>query len=58
MTNKNISTTKGKYYDWGVMGLGYCPGVSCVVSTYRLSKKILMNNYLKFQFMKLGIHRG
>ena len=31
LTNKDISTTKGQIRDWGIMGLGYCPGTSCVV---------------------------
>lgn len=50
LTNKDISTTKkdksgevkqptSKYQDWGVFGLGFRPGTSCVVSTYRLSKR-------------------
>lgn len=45
--NKDISTTKkdpngntlkplSKYSDWGVFGLGYRPGSSCVLSTYRI----------------------
>lgn len=47
LTNKDISTTKRgpdglpkepawKYQDWGVLGLGYRPGGSCVVSTFRM----------------------
>ena len=39
LTNKDISTTKGKYPDWGVMGLGFCPGKSCIASTFRLKGK-------------------
>ncbi len=50
MTNKDVSVTKKdadgkvlkpewKYNDFGVMGLGYCPGNSCVVSTFRLKNK-------------------
>ncbi|MGX7666514.1 matrixin family metalloprotease [Flavobacterium pedocola] len=50
LTTKDISTTKYKngrqmklpaykYQDWGVMGLGYCPGNSCVVSTFRIKHK-------------------
>lgn len=34
-TKKPVS----KYEDWGVMGLAYLPGESCVVSTYRLKSK-------------------
>ncbi|MBK8490020.1 MAG: hypothetical protein IPL49_03705 [Saprospirales bacterium] len=47
LTEKDISTTKRdanseikkpeyKYIDWGICGLGYCPGPCCVVSTFRL----------------------
>ncbi len=46
LIDKDISTTKkdskgntiepiSKYEDWGVFGLGYRPGVSCIVSTHR-----------------------
>ncbi len=36
IATKDISTTKDKIYDWGVMGLGSCPGKACVISTFRL----------------------
>lgn len=47
LTEKDISTTKRdanseikkpeyKYTDWGICGLGYCPGPCCIVSTFRL----------------------
>jgi archaemetzincin len=39
ITKKDISTTKGKYQDWGIFGLGYMPGRVCVISTYRLGRK-------------------
>lgn len=50
LTNKDVSVTKKdadgkvlkpewKYNDFGVMGLGYCPGNSCVISTFRLKSK-------------------
>lgn len=32
----NIKSPEEKYTDWGVFGLGYMPGESCVVSTFRL----------------------
>ncbi len=52
MTNKDISTTKGNIADYGIMGLGYQPGKSCVVSYFRLSKKADVFE----QFFKLSIH--
>lgn len=47
---KDISTTKrnssgtvkepsSRYQDWGVFGLGYRPGPSCVVSSFRLMRE-------------------
>ncbi|WP_165024680.1 matrixin family metalloprotease [Dysgonomonas sp. ZJ279] len=51
LTSKDISTKKGNIKDWGVIGLAYCPGHSCVVSTYRLSK-----NNIESQFFKIVIH--
>jgi archaemetzincin len=37
-TDKDISTTKGEYEDWGIFGLGDIDGYACVVSTFRLKK--------------------
>ncbi len=34
-TKHDISTTKGKYVDWGILGLGLIGGPSGVVSSYR-----------------------
>jgi archaemetzincin len=49
LTHNDISVTKHidgkikspewKYNDWGVMGLAYCPGNSCIVSTFRIKHK-------------------
>lgn len=35
-TSKDISTTKGKIYDWGILGLANIGGPSAVVSSYRM----------------------
>jgi len=64
LTDKDISTTKtskgkmlqpaSKYKDWGIMGLGFCPGQSCVVSTFRLKHK---NQKLHLErIKKVAIH--
>lgn len=58
ITDKDISTTKGAVADWGVMGLGYCPGRSCVVSTYRLSQKDLPTQFYKVAIHELGHTQG
>jgi archaemetzincin len=51
VTNLDISTTKNGIVDWGVMGLGFCPGKACIVSTFRLSK-----NKTSEQLFKVAIH--
>ena len=58
LTIKDISTTKGKYPDWGVMGLGFCPGKSCVVSTFRLKGKNRDEKLFKVAIHELGHTQG
>lgn len=50
-SKKDISVTKGEFRDWGVMGLGYCPGNACIVSSFRLKK-----NNKSEQFYKVALH--
>jgi archaemetzincin len=38
LTNKDISTTKGDVYDWGIFGLGGLGKAPCVVSIFRMRK--------------------
>ena len=38
ITVKDISTRKGDIENWGILGLGSCPGEACVVSTFRAGK--------------------
>jgi archaemetzincin len=58
LTNKDISTTKGKVADWGVMGLAYRPGNACVVSTFRLSKRNQADQFFKVAIHELGHTQG
>ncbi len=65
LTSKDISVTKKdesgnikkpeyKYKDWGIMGLAYCPGESCVVSTFRIKNK---NKAVYFdRLKKVAVH--
>lgn len=55
ITMQDISTTKGEYTDYGVMGLGYCPGKACVVSSHRLKNKA---NFYKLVIHELGHNMG
>lgn len=57
-TNKDISQTKGTINDYGIMGLGYKPGKSCIVSTFRLSKEHLSSQLFKLAIHELGHTQG
>jgi len=57
LTNKDISTTKNGINDWGVFGLGYCPGQSCIASTYRL-KGNTTEKLFKVAIHELGHTQG
>ena len=65
LTDKDISTTKkdehghirlpvSKYNDWGIMGLGYRPGKSCVVSTFRLKSNSKARHFSRLR--KVAVH--
>lgn len=58
LTSKDISTTKNNIVDWGVMGLGLCPGNACVVSDFRLSKKELLMQLFKVSIHEIGHTQG
>ena len=55
ITMQDISASKGNHEDYGIMGLGYCPGNACVVSSYRLKNK---NNFVKLVVHELGHNMG
>ncbi len=54
LTNKDISTTNNNIADWGVMGLGFCPGKACVASTFRVSKSETNKQLFKVAIHELG----
>lgn len=58
LTSKDVSTTKGKIKDFGIMGLGYRPGKSCVASNYRLNKEKLDEQLFKIAIHELGHTQG
>lgn len=58
LTNKDISNTKGSVKDFGVLGLGYCPGKACVASTFRLDKKARQEQLFKVAIHELGHTQG
>lgn len=58
LTNKDISVTKGKVADFGVMGLGYRPGKACVASSFRLNTKNKNEQFYKIVIHELGHTQG
>ncbi len=58
LTTKDISWTKGTISDYGIMGLGLCPGNACVASTYRLSKTNTLDQLYKIAIHELGHTQG
>ncbi len=56
--NEDISTTKDDVVDWGVMGLGYRPGNSCVVSSFRINKKKRLEQLYKVVVHEIGHTEG
>lgn len=58
LTNKDISVTKGKVADFGVMGLGYRPGKACVASSFRLNTKNKNEQFYKIAIHELGHTQG
>lgn len=58
LTSKDISTTKGKIKDFGIMGLGYRPGKACVASNFRLNKEKINEQLFKIAIHELGHTQG
>ncbi|QNA44568.1 zinc-dependent metalloprotease family protein [Lacibacter sediminis] len=56
ITNEDVSVNKGAHKDYGVMGLGYKPGKSCVVSTYRLGKTATSQKHFQQRLFKVVVH--
>ena len=58
LTNKDISCTKGEYQDWGIMGLGECPGKACIISNYRVKGANRLDKLYKLSVHELGHTQG
>ncbi|WP_276877491.1 Zn-dependent protease [Chryseobacterium joostei] len=58
LTSKDISATKGKIKDFGIMGLGYRPGKACVASMFRLNKENTDEQFYKIAIHELGHTQG
>lgn len=58
LTSKDISHTKGDVADYGIMGLAWTPGNSCVVSSYRVAKANKTTQFYKLCIHELGHTTG
>jgi archaemetzincin len=56
LTDVDISTTKGSYTDWGVMGLGSMDGKSCVLSSFRCFRSAKNADQAVIRFGKTAVH--
>lgn len=52
--NGNVKKPEWKYNDFGIMGLAYCPGKSCIISGFRLKHKDKEVHFGRFK--KVAIH--
>ncbi len=55
ITEKDIASKKGDVKEWGIFGLGYRPGQTCVVSTFRIKRKATITVF-KERLKKVCIH--
>ncbi len=58
LTNVDISTTKGKFVDWGILGQGAVGGRPCVVSTFRMKGTVakVSDSMFRNRFAKVVSH--
>jgi len=56
ITDKDISTTSKGHKDWGIMGLAFRPGKSCVVSTFRTFRGAKSEKHKDERLKKVVLH--
>jgi len=56
LTAVDISTTKGKVHDWGVLGLGSLDGAAGVLSSFRCHKKSRDAEHARQRLAKVAVH--
>ncbi len=56
LTGVDISTTKGKYKDWGILGLATLDGTACVISKYRCRPKKVGEEHARIRLAKVAVH--
>ncbi len=56
LTGVDISTTKGKVFDWGLLGLGRINGASSVISEFRCRMKSSGPTQSRQRLAKVAVH--
>jgi len=56
LTGVDISTTKGKHKDWGILGLAWLDGRACVISQFRCKKKSRGRKHARIRLAKVAVH--
>ena len=56
LTAVDISTTKGKYYDWGIMGLATLSGTTCIISRFRCRLGSRSITHARHRLSKVAVH--
>lgn len=56
LTSSDISTAKGRYPDWGVMGLATLDGTACVLSSFRCRRGANNARHALVRFAKTAVH--
>lgn len=56
LTGVDISTTKGRYADWGVLGLGAIGGAACVISAFRCGRGARGEAHARERLGKVAVH--
>ena len=56
ITTKDISTKKTPFENWGILGLGSCPGEACIISSFRAGKaKVSHKDFIR-RMITLALH--
>lgn len=56
ITTTDISTRKPPHENWGILGLGSCPGEACVISTFRAGKNKVAAKDFNRRMITLALH--
>lgn len=56
LTGVDISTTKGRHADWGILGLATIDGRACVISAFRTKRQVRSAEHARERLGKVAVH--